>query len=73
VSGGKAPYRFGVTVDRDTLDPVDLKENVDPSGWIVKDLTVPAGATPGKQISLTVGVRDAANHQTQQTVKLDVK
>ena len=73
VSGGKAPYRFGVTVDRDTLNPADLKENVDPSGWIVKDLTVPAGATHGKQISLTVGVRDAANHQTQQTVKLDVK
>lgn len=73
VSGGKAPYRFGVTVDRDTLDPAELKENVDPSGWIVKDLTVPAGATPGKPISLTVGVRDAANRQTQQTVKLDVK
>jgi len=73
VSGGKAPYRFGVAVDRDTLAPADLKENVDPSGWIVKELTVPAGVTPGKQISLTVGIRDAANHQTQQTIKLDVK
>lgn len=73
VVGGKAPYRFGISVDSDTLNPADLKENVELGGWIVKDLTVPASATPGKQISVTVGIRDAGIHQTQQTVKLDVK
>ncbi|SRR6266700_1021853 len=69
VSGGKAPYKFGVTFDSDNTNPV---EPLDASGWIVKTLTAPK-STEEKAVTVRIVVEDADEHYTSSSVPVVLK
>jgi hypothetical protein len=69
ISGGKAPYKYGVAFDSDNIHPA---EPVEGSGWIIKTLTAPKSAEE-KAVTLRVVVEDADEHATSSTVPVLLK
>jgi hypothetical protein len=68
ISGGVAPYRFGVGLDNPSIGPT---EEVDKSGWIEKDFTAPS-TVKEESVVITVRVLDARGNETQQSAKITV-
>lgn len=64
VSGGKAPYKYGIGFDK---DEIKAETPVDPSGWIIKTLSAPQGTL------VRVKVEDADGHSTEMSGPLAVK
>jgi hypothetical protein len=69
VSGGKAPYKYGVGFDK---DEVKAEAPVDPSGWIIKTLMAPK-VSADRAALVRVLVEDADGHSTETSVPLLVK
>ena len=69
VSGGKAPYKYGIGFDK---DDVKAETPVDPNGWIVKTLAAPK--VPADRATLVrVVVVDADGHSSETSASLAVK
>jgi hypothetical protein len=69
VSGGKAPYKYGVGFDK---EDVKAETPVDANGWITK--TLPAPKVPADRAVLVhVVVEDADGHSTETSTPLAVK
>jgi hypothetical protein len=68
VSGGKAPWSHAVVIGDGQADPA---EHVDPSGWIVKEVTVPS-AMQETNMQVRVVVRDDDNHLREQSTTIKV-
>ena len=69
VSGGKAPYKYGVGFDK---DDIKAETPVDPTGWITKTLAAPK-VTADRAALVRVVVEDADGHSTEATLPLAVK
>lgn len=69
ISGGKAPYKYGIGFDKDEIKP---ETPVDPSGWIIKTLAAPK-VTADRAALVRVVVEDADGHSTEATMPLLVK
>jgi hypothetical protein len=69
VSGGKAPYKYGVGFDK---AEVKAEMPVDPSGWITKTLAAPEVTNDGAAL-VRLLVEDADGHSTEATAPLAVK
>lgn len=69
VSGGKAPYKYGVGFDK---DEIKTETPVDPTGWITKTLPAPK-VTADRAALVRVVVEDADGHSTESTLPLAVK
>ncbi|MBZ5504926.1 MAG: hypothetical protein LAO78_05495 [Acidobacteriia bacterium] len=69
VSGGKAPYKYGVGFDK---DEIKAELPVDPNGWITKTLAAPK-VTADRSALVRVVVEDADGHSTEATLPLAVK
>ena len=69
VSGGKAPYKYGIGFDK---DEIKAETPVDPSGWIIKTLAAPK-ATADINAVVRVKVEDADGHSTEVSGPLAVK
>jgi hypothetical protein len=68
VSGGKPPWRHALVFGDARADPV---EQVDPSGWIVKDVSVPATAQE-TNLQVRVVVRDDDGQLREQGLTIKV-
>ena len=69
VSGGKAPYRYGVGLDK---DDIKTETPVDPSGWIVKAISAPK-ATADRPLQVRVVIEDADGHSAENSVLVLIK
>jgi hypothetical protein len=69
VSGGKAPYKYGVGFDK---DEIKAETPVDPNGWITKTLSAPK-VTADRAALVRVVVEDADGHSTEASLPLAVK
>lgn len=68
VSGGKAPYKYGTSVDK---EDVSADTPVDPNGWIIKAMTVPKDLS-AKSVMVYVVVEDADGHSTETKLPLPI-
>lgn len=69
VSGGKAPYKYGIGFDKDNIK---AETPVDPNGWIIKTLAAPK-VTAERTALVRVKVEDADGHSTEVSGPLAVK
>lgn len=69
VSGGKAPYKYGVGFDK---DDIKAETPVDTNGWIIKTLAAPK-VTADRTALVRVKVEDADGHSTEVSGPLAVK
>jgi hypothetical protein len=69
VSGGKAPYKYGVGFNKDEIKP---ETPVDPNGWITKTMKAPTVSTDSNAL-VRVMVEDADGHSTEVSGPLAVK
>ncbi len=69
VSGGKAPYVYAIGFAETRPDP---REQVEASGWIVREITAPP-ATAEAEVPIKVGVRDAEGRVAEAATKLFIK
>jgi hypothetical protein len=69
VSGGKAPYKYGIGFDKDDIKP---ETPVDPNGWITKTLAAPK-ITADRAAVVRVVVEDADGHSSQTSAPLALK
>ncbi len=69
VSGGKAPYKYGVGFNKDEIKP-DIP--VDPNGWIIKAMKARTVSTESNDL-VRVMVEDADGHSTEVSAPLVVK
>ena len=69
VSGGKAPYKYGIGFDK---DEIKTETPVDANGWISKTLAAPK-VTADRAALVRVVVEDADGHSTETSAPLAVK
>jgi hypothetical protein len=69
VSGGKAPYKYGIGFDKDEIEP---ETPVDPNGWITKTLAAPK-VTADRAAVVRVVVEDADGHSSETSTPLALK
>jgi len=69
VSGGKAPYKYGIGFDKDDVKP---ETPVDPNGWITKVLPAPK-VTADRAAVVRVVVMDADGHSSETSAPLALK
>lgn len=69
VSGGKAPYKYGVGFNKDEIKP---ETPVDPNGWIIKTMKARTVSTDSNDL-VRVMVEDADGHSTEVSGPLSVK
>jgi len=69
VSGGKAPYKYGIGFDKDDIKP---ETPVDPNGWIIKTLAAPK-VTADRAAVVRVVVEDADGHSSETSTPLALK
>lgn len=69
VSGGKAPYKYGIAFDR---DDIKAETPVDPSGWIIKTMAAPSVPNDSNKL-VRLKVEDADGHSTEVSAALTVK
>jgi hypothetical protein len=69
VSGGKAPYKYGIGFDKDEIKP---ETPVDPNGWITKTLAAPK-VTADRAAVVHVVVEDADGHSSETSAPLALK
>src|SRR5580765_5446841 len=69
VSGGKAPYKYGIGFDK---DEIKTETPVDANGWINKTLAAPK-VTSDRAALVRVVVEDADGHSTEASAPLAVK
>ena len=69
VSGGKAPYKYGIGFDKDEIKP---ETPVDPNGWIIKTLAAPK-VTADRAAVVRVVVEDADGHSSETSTPLALK
>ena len=69
VSGGKAPYKYGIGFNR---DDIKAETPVDPNGWIIKTIAAPKVTIDGNEL-VRVVVEDADGHSTEVSAPLAVK
>jgi hypothetical protein len=69
VSGGKAPYKYGIGFDKDEIKP---ETPVDPNGWISKTLAAPK-VTADRAAVVRVVVEDADGHSSETSTPLALK
>jgi hypothetical protein len=69
VSGGKAPYKYGIGFDKDEIKP---ETPVDPNGWITKTLAAPR-VTADRAAVVRVVVEDADGHSSETSAPLALK
>ncbi len=68
-AGGTPPYQFGVVIGSD--EDIQFDQNVDDSGWIVKQLPAPDASEPAK-LGIKIGVKDATGATAMAVAKLEV-
>jgi hypothetical protein len=69
VSGGKAPYKYGIGFDKDEIKP---ETPVDPNGWISKMVAAPK-VTADRAAVVRVVVEDADGHSRETSAPLALK
>jgi len=69
VSGGKAPYKYGIGFDKDEIKP---ETPVDSNGWISKALSAPK-VTADRAAVVRVVVEDADGHSSETSAPLALK
>jgi len=69
VSGGKAPYRYGVGLDDDAVEPSDKVES---TGWIQKTVVAP-NVTSERPVTIHVVVTDAEGNKAEGRAPVAVK
>jgi len=71
VTGGVAPYSYGIAIDNKDAD-VKLTDELDREGWIQQELTAPS-LTSEQSSTITIRVQDADGHETKQSTKITVE
>jgi hypothetical protein len=69
ISGGKAPYKYGIGFDK---NEIKAETPVEPNGWITKTTTAPK-VTADRTALVRVVVEDADGHSTETSTPLAVK
>jgi hypothetical protein len=69
ISGGKAPYTYGVGFDKDNVKP---EISVDPNGWITTTLAAPT-VPADRAVLVRLVVEDTDGHSTEISLPLSVK
>jgi hypothetical protein len=69
VSGGKAPYKYGIGFDK---DEIKAETPVEQNGWIIKTLAAPK-VTADRAALVRVMVEDADGHSTEASAPLALK
>jgi hypothetical protein len=70
ISGGKAPYKYGIGFDKDEVKP---DTPVDPNGWISKTVAAPKVTPDRATVAVRVVVMDADGHSSETTTPLAIK
>jgi len=68
VISGKPPLKYGVGFDN---DQIQITENVDPAGWIVKTINAPT-TTQQKPVTLRLVVQDSSGNKVESSVPIFV-